>query len=352
MRYLKNNSFHRFSRILCALLFVTATAASFNAHAATQKLYCFVCRDSIKQGARFIKMDGKTFCSKQCVNKYIETKLPKCSVCRKPAKGECFKSGDKIYCSKKCLSTTFPMCIICGKKASGGSFFNGDKRNFVCPGCANKPRCCSCLLPCADYRVLDDGRHLCSKCNETAVFDNEEASPVFKEVRAIMKKELGIYTGHHVPFTLADENTLKSCSNNDPSTGQEQGVFIFKTSIEQTVTDKGEIVKSVVKEKTYSIIALYGLSRKKLAEVMAHELAHDWMQENYPDISDLKVKEGWAEFIAGRFNSALGNESFNVRMDYNPNPVYGDGYRLFRDLYKKGGMRSVILYLDQAKPQQ
>ena len=162
-----------------------------------------------------------------------------------------------------------------------------------------------------------------------------------------MKKKLDVYTDHEVSFSITDTDAIKSCSNNDSATGQEQGVFVFQSSIEKTVTKDGEVVKTVVKDKSYSIMALYGLSRDKLGEVLAHELAHDWMQENYPDISDLKIKEGWAEFVASRFNDTIGKSGYNARMEFNPNPIYGDGYRLFRDLYKKGGMRSIILYLDK-----
>ena len=308
---------------------------------------CSVCGTAIKPGTKYFKADERTFCSRKCLDSYIESKLPRCSACNKPVRGECFKKDGKIYCSKECLSTTFPRCVVCGRHSPDGSYFNGDKRNFVCPACANGPRCCSCLLPCKDYTRLDDGRCLCTRCGQNAVFDSEDAEKVFQDIRNLMKKDLGISTDHRINFTLTDIGTLKSCSENS-SPGQEQGVFIFKTSIENTVTNKGVVVKSVVKERVSSIMALYGLSRGKFIEVIAHELAHDWMQENYPDIQDLRVKEGWAEFIAAKVNVILDNPDSNLRMEHNPDPVYGDGYRFFRGLYSKGGMRAVINFLEKA----
>ena len=73
------------------------------------------------------------------------------------------------------------------------------------------------------------------------------------------------------------------------------------------------------------------MSRKKFIEVASHELAHDWMQEYYPKISDLKVKEGWAQYIAWRVNKIYGNLDFNTLIEKNKDPIYGDGFRLINE---------------------
>lgn len=341
------NMHKRPNKTLFIFIFSLLTTASFILLA--EKIYCFNCGFAIRPGSQYIIVQGKNFCSQECANKYINSKLPKCAACKKPVKGNYYEKDGKIYCSQECLSSTFPRCVICGKPSGNGSFFNGDKRNFVCTECGNLPRCSSCLLPCKDPKILDDNRALCQKCAQTAIYDQAEADKIFDRVRSILKKKLDIYTDTDLKFSLGDDNTLKSCSNKDSATGQEQGVFIFQSSIEQTVTPGGKVVKSVVKEQSSSIVVLYGLARDKMGEVIAHELAHDWMQVNYPKINDLKIKEGWAEFVASRFNDTIGKSSSNARMEFNPNPIYGDGYRFFRDLYKKGGTRAIILYLDKQK---
>jgi hypothetical protein len=88
------------------------------------------------------------------------------------------------------------------------------------------------------------------------------------------------------------------------------------------------------------VYVLYGLPRKKLIEVCGHELAHDWMQENYPKTQDSKLKEGWAEYIATRINELYDQAEMNKRMEENKDPVYGDGYRMVRDFIKQNGIKN------------
>jgi hypothetical protein len=70
--------------------------------------------------------------------------------------------------------------------------------------------------------------------------------------------------------------------------------------------------------------------------VIAHELAHDYMHEQYKNIKDQKIVEGWAEYVASRVNSLYGRESMNIRMEKNPSSTYGDGYRLLASIARKG----------------
>jgi hypothetical protein len=97
---------------------------------------------------------------------------------------------------------------------------------------------------------------------------------------------------------LVDSIILKKASANyEP--GLEMGLFkhnyTIKTKIETSYSlFKGKQEKKQ-KRKTnhrYSVLVLTGLPKKKFIEVCAHELGHDWMDENFPKIKDLKLKEG------------------------------------------------------------
>ena len=87
----------------------------------------------------------------------------------------------------------------------------------------------------------------------------------------------------------------------------------------------------------YSILVLTGLPKKKFIEVCAHELGHDWMNENFPKIKDLKLKEGWAEYFASEVNKLYEQKAMNKRIETNTSKVYGDGYRFIRDYVKRHG---------------
>ena len=76
---------------------------------------------------------------------------------------------------------------------------------------------------------------------------------------------------------------------------------------------------------------------------MAHELAHAWMQKNYAGIRDLKVREGWSQYVAHRANTLMGQEELNNYIETNRDPIYGDGYRQIRDLVETKGEHGLRL---------
>ena len=111
-----------------------------------------------------------------------------------------------------------------------------------------------------------------------------------------------------------------------------------RTIITRSTISGGKVTKteddSVTKK--YTIYLLYGMTRNKLVEVLAHEIAHDCMQMNYKNITDLKIKEGWAEYVATRVNSLYARDYMNRRIEENPSDIYGGGYRLISNIAKNG----------------
>ena len=120
---------------------------------------------------------GKPYCSESCLG----DALPKCIVCGKPALKYIRETGDagKIYCSLECFQTTLSKCEICGGPLTHWVTVNGHR---FCSNCAKLPTCLNCRLPGADRR-LADGLYICSKCIETAIFDQKEAEKLFRQVR-------------------------------------------------------------------------------------------------------------------------------------------------------------------------
>ena len=49
----------------------------------------------------------------------------------------------------------------------------------------------------------------------------------------------------------------------------------------------------------------------------------------------IKIKEGWAEFVATLVNKTYGNSEMNKRMEVNKNKIYGDGYRMIKKYVQK-----------------
>ncbi len=301
---------------------------------------CAKCGKEIKPGDRFLKTtDGLLFCSEKC----FQASLPTCSVCGKLLSGSFFKGkdGKSYYCSEKCLSTTWPTCSFCGKKVSEGVMITGAGGNkFFCNICADMPKCFCCDMP-ARCSKLKDGRFICPECAKTSVMDEKEIEAVAKEVRLKMKNKLLMSTEHQIEYKVVDQSELGRITP-EKQEGVELGLFHYEEKNEKTISTTttllGEKVSKVEDErisKQYVIYLLYGMTRDKLVEVVAHELGHDWMQGNYPNITDLKVKEGFAEYVATRVNSAYGRDFMNRRMQENPSDTYGGGYRFIAGIAKK-----------------
>ncbi len=310
-----------------------------------EALRCSQCKDRITVG-QYIKLaNGTIFCSKRC----YEKTLPKCSVCGKKCHGGYTLKG-KRYCSKKCIATTYKKCQLCGQPSPSGMIFNKDPNLFYCPKCSKLPKCFSCSKPCKGY-MLKDGRYICSNCNTTAVISRTEAKKLFNEVRSVMKHKLKLYTKHNVIFQIIDRSTLLKLS---PHIGdiKELGLYSYKSSY-TTVTETSKSlfgkdkVNSFIKDKkeNFNIYVLYGLPKNKMIEVIGHELGHDWQQAHFPNIKDLKIKEGWAEYVATLINIQYHQKNMNKRMEENPDPIYGAGYRLFAKAAKTGGHKQVIKLL-------
>jgi hypothetical protein len=328
--------------LLISFLFV------FQAIAAT--LRCSVCDKKIR--GRYLKSNGKVFCSEKCFN---QTK-PVCAACGKHCTQGAYKKNDKFYCSKKCLETTLPKCALCEKPFRKGvviKTLTGDK--VYCEECASLPKCFACGLPAASGTYLKDGRFLGEKCGRTAIFSESEALKLFDQVRKEMREELKIGTNNKIYFHLVNQHTLKkSSSNYEP--GMEMGLFKHnytlntRTETNYSLTKgKEEITKTFKTNDRYSISLLTGLPKNKFIEVCAHELAHDWMDTKYPNIKSLKIKEGWAEYVATRVNDLYGQSFMNKRMEANTSAIYGDGYRFIRDYVKQHGFQGLLNYFKAFK---
>lgn len=163
-----------------------------------------------------------------------------------------------------------------------------------------------------------------------------------RKVRALMKEKLGVGSSHEIDFRLVDVNTLGKKTKAEQD-AMEFGTYSYEELTETTITTAKSRTGLMIGQnrdekvtKTHTIYLLSFTPTDKLIEVIAHELAHDWQQENYPGIRNLQVQEGLAEYVASLVNILYGREVMNKRMQDNPSDVYGGGYRMIRDVAGKG----------------
>ncbi len=275
-----------------------------------------------------------------------------CAQCGKKITGRYMSAKGKSYCSEKCFEQTLPVCKLCGKHFREGMQITEDPSKVYCKECAAKPPCFNCRLP-NDCIKLEDGRNICPQCNARAVFDANVAQRIFKEVRLRLKDDLKLSTDRNINLHMIGLQELERRSGHTGSPGQELGLYSY-TFTEVTKTQSFKLPWQKAQEEKYrtneryAIYFLYGMTEDKLSEVFAHELAHDWMQMYYPRIPDLKIREGWAEYVSYSYNKIAGQEYLNLRIEKNPDPVYGDGFRMIAAYVAKNGYDGLMEYFKES----
>ena len=250
------------------------------------------------------------------------------------------------------MQSTWPVCTNCKARVKGGVLRGLDKK-FLCKKCSKKPKCFSCYMP-ANFARFADGRYICKSCQKTAVSDFAKIKRITEDVRKQMKEKLLLSTDHNIDYQMVSLSELQGKTKHKHQ-GIELGLFRFEQLTEKTTTTRTFLGKTTtateerIKNESYTIYFLYGIPEDKLREVAAHELAHDWMQEYYPEITDLKVKEGWAEYVASRMNLINGRAKMNIRMQRNSDPIYGEGYRMIKKIANQKDPEAIFKMFEKAK---
>lgn len=320
---------------------------------------CSQCGEYIRPGQSYLRMNSKILCSRKC---QLEV-MPRCAQCQKPIEpGKRYLvSQKKPYCSRNCLSRIMPECTVCSRRSFNGGIYAGDHSYFACPDCMKLPRCFSCTIPVKGGKALPDGRHICPRCLKTAVTHQDTALHCFRHVRNVLRQQLRISTPHRITFSLVDQPTLHHLSTKNThrrkqpggsaaqeTTLTEQGLFRFDGIIREYIrggTFRKKTVRRTVTDARYSIYVLDHLSRERMEYVMAHELAHDYLSEHFPGIPVPWIQEGFAEYIGYLYNKHCKRDHLNIRLEKNPDPVYGEGFRKIRSIAEKQGWEGLKRFL-------
>ncbi len=305
--------------------------------------HCSICGDVIRDS--YLTLGDKKYCSRGCLSR----DLPACDNCGRPVEGNYYESKGKTYCSESCYNLSLPHCEACGKGMKAWLEIEGHR---YCHPCANEQRCDACGHPGPSIS-LRDGRRICTECWKTAIVEQKDAEQLFRIVRKRMARALDLTTDHDIEFLLVSRDDLQRISNG-ASSGRELGYYQYQaetTTTYLTTRDRrGREERRVAGERTdqkYRIYILYGLPEKRLMEVAAHELAHDWMRVNLPSIKAPIFEEGFAEYVAWLVNDRFGYEDLKKRIEENTDPIYGDGFKMMQGLAQRhGGLDGLIEYLE------
>jgi hypothetical protein len=208
-------------------------------------------------------------------------------------------------------------CALCGAQIIGG-YLQTELGEVFCTRHRGAPRCRCCGAP------TDDAR-LCTGCASDTVGTREDVQARLPTVRSGLHA-LGLRLATPVRVRLVSQEEL----------GHALGVRSEPNALGVTVSSGNTVVDLAV---------LHGLTGTEFGEVVAHEAMHAWLVQRGLGGLPTVYAEGLAEYTAYAWLHRVGDERSRMRerkIATNPDPVYGDGFRLVHAAADKYGMRAVL----------
>jgi hypothetical protein len=228
-------------------------------------------------------------------------------------------------------------CHICGRRLWGKAwgYALSDKPDeqalVVCRDChQNAPRCDICNLPMGErHTSLPDGRRICARCSQTAVYDSGQAQTIFERVVGVVTDRLGLKLNVGTDFALVDPEHLRRLA---VESGRETKRF---------PADPSNVVGLFIRKGRKRVMyVLSGLPRMAFIHTVAHEWAHAWQGENCPLLNDPLVREGFAEWAAHKTLQVMGQPMDMIMSGRDD--VYGEGLRKMLHVEQGQGISGVL----------
>ncbi|HMB71517.1 MAG TPA: hypothetical protein VKU85_19565 [bacterium] len=309
---------HRLRLSLAAwLLWVLASPAI-----AGEGLRCTTCDAAIR--GEYVVYDelGWSLCSR-CAS------APECEGCRLPRAGR--NEGDDGWCAR-CVRSA-EACTACGRPILERYWQVRGVEGKFCSRCRQEaPPCASCGAPARDGR-LADGRIFCRACRPLLVNDPAVCAELYRDVVRRAEQVLGM--------TLNELPRLQVHGQSGLRDGVAAGLG----------KDGSDLCGLFVRDEegAMTIHLLSNLTESRATAVLAHELAHAWQAESCPDNQGLRMREGFAEWVAWKILASIPGGDAERRAIEARTDEYGLGFRFFADLEARDGAEGALRYAVAAR---
>jgi hypothetical protein len=272
---------------------------------------------------------------------------PRCAVCKGVIQGAYYQHEGRPICEQDYQAHFAPRCYYCDEVLQGTFKVNAHGQK-TCRVHEHAPRCASCerWLGPEDQRLLavaPYGTVLCPTCRPTAI-GAMEVQAYGMAFGAAALGELGLDLG----ATPAAPINLDTLTAVDALKGPLDQVVHGITRTEVTS------LNGVVTARTLRGITLVGgLARDHFEGVLAHEFGHVWLFQQRLDHLPAQRLEGFCELVRSRWLARLGSPLALDQLrgiQENLHPIYGEGFRLLRDAYERGGRAGLLSALRAATP--
>ncbi|HEY9843771.1 MAG: protein DA1 [Candidatus Sericytochromatia bacterium] len=256
--------------------------------------------------------------------------VPRCSDCGQAIQGTYSHDAAGRYHPECYTRLHHLICSLCQQTLQGAYLLDhwGNKAHPEHQGVATGLcHVCARLMPAADSaagRRLADGRLLCGGCHVSEIADFRQIQQAKLDVIAQMQAVGFAYIPDYIKVELSGDQQLLNERLRASPTGNIHG---FTRTARRMIPGYGEILE-------HSISVLSGLPRVAFMGVLAHELLHVWIHEQNLDQLDHAQVEGFCNLGTALIlkNALAGPDTALAgvllqRMDEDPDPAYGDGYR-------------------------
>jgi hypothetical protein len=223
-------------------------------------------------------------------------------------------------------------CTACGLPIVGEYMVVRGEEGAWCASCAEESRPCSlCGAPARNPEVVD-GRILCDECARHIV--DEEAA--FHRLYSDVRRRLGDLLDR--PLGRDPELVIVPIEHVDRR-GLAGAVPIEKLG--------GVFTREADGRTRIQLIS--PLTEPRARAVLAHELAHAWQSEHCPENQGIRLREGFAEWVAWASLDGIDSCTRERTKIAGRTDEYGQGFQLFRGLEERGGREAAIRYARSAR---
>lgn len=302
---------------------------------------CFICEACRQPLDKQFHTKGDRLYHPACYEKYF---IPRCSHCREPMIGPYVKAEQGRFHPACYEETQGLYCCRCGAVIQGSYIFDlwGNKAHPQHQGQAT-PQChiCARLIGektsqgCVD---LGDGRVTCGFCQASVPQDFQAMHQAKLDVIRQMHAVGFDYIPDYIRIQIAEDQTLLNQRLQASPTGNIHG---YTRTAQRHIPQYGLILE-------HRIFVISGLPRVAFMGVVAHELLHVWINENQLQHLSPPQVEGFCNLATALIYDNDGSELAKVllrRMEEDPDPVYGDGYRAMKQNLAQWGWPKLIAAL-------
>jgi hypothetical protein len=288
---------------------------------------CFVCDSCKKPLEKSFVPRGERLYHGECHDKLF---TPKCSECGLPIQGSYTKDERGRY-HTDCYRTLHNLvCSLCQGAIEGSYLYDGWGQKAH-PEHDQHPTgqchvCARLMSPAATTgsKVLSDGRLLCSFCHSAEIHDFRQIQAAKLDVIAQMQAVGFDYIPDYIQVKLDEDQQLINQRLRASATGNIHG---YTRTAQRNIPGYGLILE-------HGIHVLSGLPKVAFKGVLAHELLHVWINERPLKHLSHEQVEGFCNLGSALIcQNALKHEGDELarvllqRMDEDPDPAYGNGYR-------------------------